>query len=359
MATIFGALGIQDLDRVFQAVDGQDVIYDAIDIYLGISQSDLLGQMRLFVAEQTEMYSERFKLPSSGRLQEVGLGVVPGVTKRYGSWDVAYPLKNFADGMASDDVSMAYMSARELQTHLDTALQSNIATMRHEMLYYIFNNTAKTWVDMLHGSLTVQPLANGDTVTYPPVQGSETPATDNHYLESGYAASAISDTNNPYVTMRDEIEEHFGTGTGGENIVALINKAQAAKTEDLSSFVEIPNINITPGDQTAIPNNYPPIPSTARLLGSIDGVWVAQWAWIPSSYIFATHYGFPAPLKMRVDPSDTGLARGLSLVRRNEEFPMHTTYWRNRFGMGVGNRLNGVMMELGTGGSYSIPSGYS
>jgi hypothetical protein len=33
--------------------------------------------------------------------------------------------------------------------------------------------------------------------------------------------------------------------------------------------------------------------------------------------------------------------------------------WRWRFGLGTRNRLNGVIMELGVGGSYSIPSDYA
>jgi hypothetical protein len=33
--------------------------------------------------------------------------------------------------------------------------------------------------------------------------------------------------------------------------------------------------------------------------------------------------------------------------------------WRTRFGVGVANRLNAVVMELGSGGTYTIPTGYT
>jgi len=257
-----------------------------------------------------------------------------------------------------DDVSMSYMTAEELQRHIDTVIIQNINTERFEILFHLFDNTAKTFIDPDWGTLTIQPLANGDTVTYPPVLGSEDFATDDHYLESGYAASAISDTNNPYVTLRDELEEHFGTQTGGENIIALINTDETAETQDLTNFVEVTDIAVLPGDQTATLRRLPPAPNTARILGRTDGVWVAQLAWIPSGYILATHFEVPAPLKQRVDPGSTGLPRGLNLVRQDDEYPMLKSYWRNRQGFGVGNRLNGAVMELGTGGSYTIPTAY-
>ena len=358
MTTIFGALGVNDYEYVFNATQGQRAIYDLIVAYVAQIQSDLAGQARLFIEETTENFKERYKLPGGGRMQKLGRGVVPGVVKRYGGWDVGYKLEDFAAGMAIDDVSRAYMTAEELQRHIDTVITQNINSERFEILYHLFNNNQKTFADEDWGSITVEPLANGDTVTYPPVLGSESVATEDHYLESGYAASSISDTNNPYVTIRDELEHHYGTASGGEQIIALINSDQTAKTQDLTDFVEYTDYGIVPGTQTATLVNTPPVPGTARILGRTNGVWVAQWAWIPSGYILATHFGMPAPLKRRVDPRDTGLPVGLTLVYEDMDYPMNRSYWRNRQGFGVGNRLNGVVMELGTGGTYTIPTAY-
>jgi hypothetical protein len=62
---------------------------------------------------------------------------------------------------------------------------------------------------------------------------------------------------------------------------------------------------------------------------------------------------------MRVDPASTGLGQGLQLVAESDTHPFSASHYSHRFGLGAGNRLNGVVMELGTGGTYSIPSGYS
>lgn len=359
MATIFGALGVNDHDYVFRGTIGQDVIYTTITDYVARVQADLAGQMRAFVSETTENYKERYKLPAGGRMQRVGRGVYPGVTKRVGSWDVAYPLETFADGLAADDITQAYMTAEELQRHIDTIITHSINTQRFEMLKALFNNTARTFIDDDWGTLTIQPLANGDAVIYPPVLGSEDGATENHYLESGYAASAISDANNPYRTIRNELDEHFGASTGGDNVVVMINEAQTPVSVELTEMTDVPDNFIRVGDSTNVPVGYPPIPRTARIVGRCSGVWVVEWAWIPANYMLGVYLGEPAPLKMRVDPAAVGLGQGLQLVKEDNEFPMRKSYWRNRFGFGVGNRLNGVVMELGTGGTYTIPSGYS
>ena len=95
-----------------------------------------------------------------------------------------------------------------------------------------------------------------------------------------------------------------------------------------------------------------------RVIGRTNGVWVVEWAWMPANYMFCIHGDEPAPLKKRVDPADTGLARGFVLAAQDEEFPFQSSFFRHRFGFGAGNRLNGVVLELDTAGTYTIPTAY-
>lgn len=359
MSGIFAALGLADSDRSFINVIGQRVVYDAAMQLLDQYNAGLNAAMSVFVERTTEDYKLRYKLPGGGRLQRRGGQAQSGAKKAYGSWDIALPLEDFGDQLVGDDVALAYMTMDEFDRHLDTIFLSDVNTVRFEMLKSIFNNTARTFVDPLYGSLTVQPLANGDTVTYPPVEGSESEATDDHYLESGYAASAISDTNNPYVTIRDELEEHFGGGvSGGSNIAVFINNAQTAKTETLTEYDPVPQRFVTAGvnsDQAdrGLPANVP-----GKILGYVNGVWVVEWRWVPANYMLGIHLDAPAPLLQRVDPAATGLGQGLQLIATDDETPFEASHYRHRFGLGVGNRLNACVMELGTGGSYSIPAAY-
>jgi len=357
MSGIYAALGISDTDRAFVNVVGQQVVYRAVGELLSRYNTGLRSALAVFLEAETENFKERYKLPGGGRLQRRGGTAVSGAVKAYGHWDVAYPLEDFGAQLAGDDVALAYMTLQELDRHLDTIFIQDINTVRFEMLKALFNNTQRTFVDPIHGSLSVEPLANGDAVVYPPVLGSESEAAESHYLESGYAASSISDTNNPFETIRDEMDEHFGTTTGGDNIVTFINNAQRGKVEDLTDFDPVPDRFVRQGVQTAIPEGWPAIPG--RVLGRVSGCWVSEWRWVPANYILAVHMEAPRPLKIRVDPSDTGLPRGLTLVSRDEQYPLEASHYRHRFGFGVGNRLNGVVVELGTGGSYTIPTAYA
>lgn len=359
MAGIFGALNLNDTDYVFNLTTGQRVIYEAAQAYIDRVQMEIDRVISIFVSMNTENYSERYKLPGGGRLQEMGFApqARPGATKAQGSWDVAYPLTSHQAGVAWDRVSRAYLTVGTLENHIQTVMTQNINTQRFKLLKALFKNTTTTFVDPNHGSLTIQTLANGDSVTYPPVIGSESDATDDHYLESGYAATAISDTNNPYVTIEAELVEHFGKSQGNDNVAVFINSAEKAETEDLTDFTEVTDRFVMPGTQTATLTGLP-MGHPGRVIGRTNGCWVIEWDWIPASYMVGIHLDAPPPLKRRVDPALTGLSTGLQLVFEDMDFPFEANYWENRFGFGVGNRINGVVMELGTGGTYTIPTAY-
>jgi len=356
MSGIFGLLGLADGDLSYVNTIGQRLVFDAANEYLRVVTDDMNKAYGVFVQSITEDHKERYKLPGGGRLQERG-GFAPSASvKAYGGWDVAYPLKDFGASISETDVALAYMRLDQMQRHLDTVRLQSINTRRYEILRRIFKNTTDTFVDPRDdvGSLTIQPLANNDSVTFPPVLGSESEAQEMHYLETGYAASAISDTNNPLITMRDELEEHFGAPSGYGNIAVFINNAQNAKIEALTDFDQVKDSYIRLGNNADVPEMLPQVPG--RILGRCNGVWVVEWRWMPSGYLFATNLDIDAPLKMRVDLASTGLPQGLSLAATNDRFPLMDAQYRDRFGVGCANRLNGVVMECGTGGSYTIPS---
>ena len=357
MAGIFGHLNISDSDRVFNSTAGQQAIYEAATNYVNQINNDLEQAMSVFIERSTSDYKLRYKLPGGGRLQRRGSDGRFGATKASGQWDVALPLEDFGAQIAGNDVDMAYMTVAELERHINTVVSQNVNTVRFEILKALFNDTQRTFIDPLVGSLDVEPLANGDAVVYPPVLGSESEATDDHYLESGYTVANMSDTNNPFVTIRNEIEEHFGTETGNSNIAVFIGNDSRAKSEALTDFTEVEDRFVRPGQDQAIPTGLPAgLPGT--VLGRCSGVWVVEWRWMPATYMLGVHLDQPKPLIRRIDPADTGLGDGLQLVARDMEFPFEASFWRHRFGLGAGNRLNGVVMEVAAGGSYSIPTAY-
>jgi hypothetical protein len=361
MTNWYGMLGLSDTSRVFGATTGQVQIYNAATEYINQVNAQLMAQMSLLVSTTTDTHKERYRLPGGGRLQRRGEYTQAGATRASGYWDVAYPLEDFGDQKAWTDVTRGYMTMADFDLQLQDVIAKNVATMRFEMLKAIFNNTERTFSDPLWGSLLIEPLANGDAVVYPPISGSEAEATENLYYGTNYVASSISDSNNPITGIVAKLEDHFGESQGGERIVVFVKSGSTAATKikALTNFVDadIKGINYGVNQSTVDAGQLPNVPG--RIIGYVDGAYISEWRWMPAEYLFGVYMDAPAPLKMRVDPADTGLGQGLQLVAEDERYPIHSAHYRNRFGFGVGNRLNGVMVQLVASTSYTIPTGYS
>ncbi len=355
MSQLYGILGFADGDTTPVNRVGQRVIYDAMQQLLGEHNQDLQQALSVFVEETTPDYKFVYKLSGGGYMQRRGGLAQTAAVKRTGQWEVSFPLEDFGDSLGSSDIAMAYMTLKDLDLHLDTIQKRDINTVRLEVLKALFNHQVYNFVDERRGVLTVQPLANGDATLYPPLVGEENETTHSHYLESGYVAADLSDTNNPYATIRDHFEHHFGELSSGDNVVVFINKAQTPKTEVLTDYVEIGDRHIIPGANmpqvVGLPERLP-----GRVIGRINNVWVVEWSRVPAGYLLGIYLEAPKPLIQRVDPPETGLGTGLQLVAREETHPLEASFWRNRYGFGVGNRLNGVVMKLSASGGYTTPT---
>ena len=357
MSSIFGLAGLSASDYQYMRQADQNLIYSAVQMYMQRVNADMAQAASVFIQETTQVAKERYQLPGTGRMNARADGVRGPARRAYGYWDVAYPLLDFGEQVAATDVEFAYMTPDEFDRHVQSVVNAYQAEMRWQILHALLDGVQETFVDPKLGSLTVEHLANGDAVLYPPVLGSDTEATENHYLESGYASASISDANNPVYTLVNELEEHFGAMTGNSNIVVFHNNAETAKLQDLTDFIEVPDNFVMVGDNADVPTRLPSVPG--RVIGRANGAWLAEWRWMPANYMLAVHLEQPAPLKMRVDPSETGLPQGLALVSRDAQYPLVSSEWRARFGVAVGNRLNGAVMELGTGGTYTVPTAYT
>lgn len=360
MTGIYGLLGLADNDRSFINTLGQEVIYTAAEAYLMQHNADVQMAYAAFVEEQTANFKERIRLPGGGYLQRRGGTAQSGAVQSAGAWDVAYPLENFGAQMATDRVSLAYMTVMQFNKELETVRVQDINTRRLEMLRALFNNASRTFVDELPGgggTLTLMPLANGDAVLYPPIIGSAAEQQLQHYVTSGYAASAISDANNPAAVLLDMLERVHGAPTGYGNIACMINNAQKAKFEALTEFIPTEDINIVLGDDDARPRNLPNVPG--RVIGRVSGAWIVEWRWIPADYILAINLDMPGPLKERIHPEFTNLETGLQLVAEDANYPIQSRHYEDHFGYAVSNRLNGVVMQLTAAGSYTTPAVYA
>lgn len=360
MSAIFGALNISDTDRVFQATTGQQIIWDTAQEYINRVNTELMASMGILVDSTTDIHKERYKLPGGGYLQQRNSEGRYAAVKAAGQWDVAYPLNDYGAQVSGNDVDMAYMTVQELDRHIQTVVAQNTNTVRMLLLEALLNNTEDTFLDPLWGSLLIEPLANGDATLYPPIIGAGVEATANMYLHSGYAVASISDTNNPFLTIRNQLEQYFGVTEGGSNIVVFSNTDVTPYAKKLTDYSRVFDPFVTPAITISIPNELTQ-PHPGVLQGRVSGVWHVEWRYVPAGYLIAIQLGIPKPIKRRIDPADTGLGDGLQLVAKsdlNNNFPFTGSFWRHRFGFGVGNRLNGCVMQLTTNSTYAVPSGY-
>lgn len=356
MTTIFGYLNIQDSDRVFNATQGQRVIYDAAQEYINLKNDEMNSAYSVFIDETTPLFKERYELPGGGYMQEIPHAQRPDSIKNSGYWDVAYPLKNWGDAISGSRVDMAYMTVQKLNNNILTVVARSVNVMRREILRALLYKEQETFVDEVVGSLAIEPLANGDSVVYPPLPGATAAATRQRYVGSNYIASAISDTNNPFATIGSALYADFGQQQGANSVVVFINSAQTAKTKALTDFVAYSGLAVVRGSQadtlTNVPTGLPGV-----VIGYVSGCWVVEWDFVPSGYLLGIHLEAPAPLKKRIDPLDTGLGDGnLQLVAEEYEYPFKSSYWQLRFGLGVANRLNGYAMQLVASTTYTSPT---
>src|SRR5690349_13805631 len=122
MSTLFGALGVGENDRVYLRTLDQSIVYDAIQQVLAEFNAQLSAQRAIFVEETTSELTRRYKLPGGGYMQGRNKQGRGGVLKAAGGWDVAWPLFDWTDAIANDDVDMAYMTVQEFNRHLSTIM---------------------------------------------------------------------------------------------------------------------------------------------------------------------------------------------------------------------------------------------
>jgi hypothetical protein len=357
MGALLGSVGISDLDTTRINAIGQTVVYDASMALIANFNDQLLVSRRIFVGGSSDVWSTKYLQAGGGYLQPRGQQSETAAERVGGDWKVERPLYDFGTQLAVDDVTAAYLTVGDWERQLRGVFNRGTNTYRHQMLLALLNNTARTFNDKLHGTLSITPLANGDSVLYDPIEGATAAATEDHYLVSGYTGANISDTNNPIVTIVNELVEHFGRETGGSEVVVFIHPDNEAKITALATFDEVMDSRLILSANVNVPTNLPDVPGV--VIGRCNGAWVVVWRSVPTGYLIGVHLEADAPLYERIDPADTGLPTGLQLVATDMDYPFDMYHWRYRFGIGPANRLNGVVMQLKASGTYDIPTGYT
>lgn len=347
MSLFSGILRTEDLNVALTTYE-PEIISDAISQVLAKFQQDRDETYALLVESTTTAHTGVFREAGYDEGQELGPDGRPLETHVGGKYDVGFPQKRIGWALGWNRETYAYMTVADLDREVVAKTAGNARRHSREMRKALMLKSNYTYADELHGNITVRRLANTDGTKYG-TPGSE----DNHYLVSGYAKTAISSTNNPFVTLANEIREHFAQNS---RIVAWISPSQVSEIQtDLSTFVDTNVEGITPSSIIAIANS-PGLTIPGYFLGidSASGVYVYVWDAIPDAYILAGAVDEPAPLRRRI-PVPVSL-QGFQQLEEESHLPFYKRTWMELFGYGVSNRLSFASMFLDAGSTYTDPT---
>lgn len=310
------------------------------------------------IVELTTDYKRRYQLPASGTLQPMDNNGNPKPVVPSGFYDIAFPIYGAGTAWGTDRVSRAAMTVADANRFTMDALTRDADWMRRHILAALFTNTTYTYTDEAYGALTIQTLANSDSVIY--VRKNGTASTDNHYLAQ---AASIATANNPFPTIYTALDEH-PSNTGPYNVYVATNLVSSIT--GLSSFRDVndssviwgsgANLSVMGFDKNMTSKDQFANGIGDRVVGYADGCNIIEWSALPSNYMIFHAGGVSDVLGMRQYPFPElqGFFPEFWNVNGN-----HIESRLMRYaGFGVQNRIAAGVYQIGAG-SYSIPSGYT
>jgi len=345
----YGFVGLEHLWNERVTVVGEKVVYDAIAESAAEHTRQMDALMASFVEKVTE-HQIKFLLPGAGTLQPLDEYGNPRVTRPAGSYQVAFPIQGGGDAWGANRVTRALMTVQEANRHTYDALRRDADWMSRHIRAAVLDNTTWVYDDPAFGNLTIQPLANGDAVTYVRTGGAI--AVDNHYLAQ---ADAISDAHNPFDDIYTELMEH-PSNTGP--VVAYVPSNLTTTIEALTNFVAVGDPDIAYGISSDQLNTAADAVRGFgdEVLGKTDRVWIVEWKALPDNYMIAHALGAGAVLGMR--EYEASQLQGFFPEEFNVDGNLQGMRMLRYAGFGVLNRVAALVYRIGNA-AYAIPSGYT
>ncbi len=346
--TSYGFIGHEHLadERI---VDGNvRIVNDAIAASVA-EHNRVISEALTELVEPTTEYTARYKLPGGGTLQPMDEWGNPMLVREEGYYDVAFPIQGGATAWGDNRVSRALMTVTEADRHTFNALLKDANWMRRHILAAMFDNTTWSFEDEEKGTLTVQPLANGDAVTY--LKKSGTTATDTHYYAQ---AAAIADAANPFDAWHAELNEH---PENAGPYVAYIPTNLRASVEGLATFKEVADPNVQVGANTDRLIGRLDRGFGGEVLGYVNSVWVVEWEMLPDNYGIVVARGARTKvLRMREYPSPA--LQGFFPENHSPDGNLIERRFIRYAGFGAYNRVGALAFRIGNA-AYAIPTGYA
>lgn len=303
------------------------------------------------VAARTVRSKRRYTQAGSSTLQPLDQWGNPIPVKDRPSYDVAFPIKGGGTAWGNNRVSRALMTVQEENDNAVDAMRADADWLVRHALAALFTNVTYTYQDELDGALTIQPLANGDAVTYLTKGGAV--AADNHFAAQ---AAAIADATNPFPGIYDELTEHPGNGNV---VISYIPTNLKTAVQGLAEFILVPDPNVMPGGNqaTLTSNGQQALRMGDAVLGYLKSskIWVVEWKKLPNDYVVSLSPDGDAVLGMR--EYDATELQGFFPEFHSPDGNLQVKRMIRYAGFGVSNRVGAHVQRVGNG-AYAIPTGF-
>lgn len=351
------AYGFHELQDIFdrRVVDvNTDLITDAIVRSAEAYDDDFNAMLDGWVEDWTGNPQAKIELPDAGELQPLSENGVPEVTKGGSSYTQAFPLMRGGSAFGFNRESYAKATVGDMNRETMRMMKQDAAWNIRRLLAGVFTNTTWSYEDEENGTFSIKGLANSggtDTDQYLDLNGDL--ATDDHYLAQ---ANAISDADNPFPTIYDELYEH------PENMgpfVAFIPTGLKASVTGLSNFYDARSLNpmVEWGDNVSLANDEVEdyLAFGNRVLGVVDDIVIVESRRMPANYIITYAAGSGPFMRRRMHAEES--LQGLQVVpyQVNSNF-RRFDYYRYA-GYAPWARISAVVQRIGNA-SYAIPTGY-
>lgn len=350
---LYGFLEHEDIFAERITATNAEVVNDAIQRSVDEHNRQMDALLALF-AQTTTQYTARFYLGGGHRLQPLDNDGRARPIRVSGHYDIGLPIQQAGSAWGANYVARTKMTVADANRITASMLIADNRWMRDHLLSALYNNATWTFDDDENGALTVQPLANGDAVTYQLQTGADSAATDTHFAAQ---AGAIADAANPFPAIAADLTEH--PENAGATVLSLIPTNLKASVQALGTFFREsdPNIRRGVGVDELVGQFGAAVPGTILGYEEDSGAWVAEWPSLPADYIISVAVGDTArPLAMRQD--EEAELQGFKQVATRDDHPFYESQWLRRAGFGAWNRVGAHVMRIGNG-SYAVPTGYA
>lgn len=262
---------------------------------------------------------------------------------------------------------LAEATTAQLTALNNTALEADNRLMFTRVMKQIFNSTTKT-ADIDGESVNVYPFYNGDSMVPPKWKNTTHSTGHNHYLESGATTVDSGDLD----AMAAHLTHHGYTQITGYRLVLLVNQAQGAtirtfRSADGDLFDFIPAAGV--GGGVYLPANSGIVGQVAvtnipglNTIGTYGQFTIVEEDYIPAGYMFGFATGGELAIgnPVGIRQHENASLQGLRLVKgRDNDYPLIDSFYLHGMGTGVRHRGAGVVMEIGNGGTYTVPAAYA